>query len=109
MEKQWKVKKKLRERVDQLQRYNDYLREEVAEQHTRYLNTRNEADRLFTRIDRAQKELFRKVHDARRSESLNENDSSFAAGWNQAIDHVEAMISELLGVDEKAAYEEFGI
>ena len=27
MEKQWKAKKKLRERVDQLQRYNDYLRE----------------------------------------------------------------------------------
>ena len=60
---------------------------------------------LLSRIDRAQKELYKKVHESRR----DDDESIFAIGWNQAIGHVEAMIAELLGVDDKAAYEEFGI
>ena len=105
MEKQLKTKKQLRSRIDELKRYNDYLRDEVDTQHGKYLATRKQSELLFSRIDRAQKDLFRKVHDSRR----DDEESIFAIGWNQAITHVEAMIGELLGVDDKAAYEEFGI
>ena len=105
MEKQWKTKKQLRDRIDELKRYNDYLRDEVATQHGKYLATRKQSELLITRIDLAQKELFKKVHDSRR----DDDESIFAIGWNQAIGHVEAMIGELLGVDGKSAYEEFGI
>lgn len=105
MEKQWKTKKQLRDRIDELKRYNDYLRDEVATQHGKYLATKKQSELLFTRIDLAQKELFKKVHDSRR----DDDESIFAIGWNQANGHVEAMIGELLGVDDKAAYEEFGI
>ena len=105
MEKQWKTKKQLRDRIDELKRYNDYLRDEVATQHGKYLATKKQSELLFTRIDLAQKELFKKVHGSRRDDV----ESIFANGWNQAIGHVEAMIGELLGVDDKAAYEEFGI
>ena len=105
MEKQWKTKKQLRDRIDELKRYNDYLRDEVATQHGKYLATKKQSELLFTRIDFAQKELFKKVHDSRR----DDDESIFAIGWNQAIGHVEPMIGELLGVDDKAAYEEFGI
>ena len=105
MEKQWKTKKQLRDRIDELKRYNDYLRDEVATQHGKYLATKKQSELLFTRIDLAQKELFKKVHDSRR----DDDESIFAIGWNQAIGHVEAMIGDLLGVDDKAAYEEFGI
>ena len=105
MEKQWKTKKQLRDRIDELKRYNDYLRDEVATQHGKYLATKKQSELLFSRIDMAQKELFKKVHDSRR----DDDESIFAIGWNQAIGHVEGMIGELLGVDAKAAYEEFGI
>ena len=105
MEKQWKTKKQLRDRIDELKRYNDYLRDEVATQHGKYLATKKQSELLFSRIDMAQKELFKKVHDSRR----DDDESIFAIGWNQAIGHVEAMLGELLGVDAKAAYEEFGI
>ena len=105
MEKPWKTKKQLRDRIDELKRYNDYLRDEVATQHGKYLATKKQSELLFSRIDLAQKELFKKVHDSRR----DDDESIFAIGWNQAIGHVEAMIGELLGVDAKAAYEEFGI
>ena len=105
MEKQWKTKKQLRDRIDELKRYNDYLRDEVATQHGKYLATKKQPELLFTRIDLEQKELFKKVHDSRR----DDDESIFAIGWNQAIGHVETMIGELLGVDDKAAYEEFGI
>ena len=30
MEKHWKTKKQLSDRIDELKRYNDYLRDEVA-------------------------------------------------------------------------------
>ncbi|MBQ8962644.1 MAG: hypothetical protein IJ089_02435 [Clostridia bacterium] len=105
MEKQWKTKKQLRDRIDELKRYNDYLRDEVATQHGKYLATKKQSELLFSRIDLAQKELFKKVHDSRR----DDDESIFAIGWNQAIGHVEAMIGELLGVNDKSAYEEFGI
>ena len=105
MEKQWKTKKQLRDRIDELKRYNDYLRDEVATQHGKYLATKKQSELLFTRIDLAQKKLFKKVHESRR----DDDESIFAIGWNQAIDHVEARIGELLGVDDKAAYEKFGI
>ena len=75
MEKHWKTKKQMRDRIEELKRYNDYLRD------------------------------FKKVHESRRDDDA----SIFAIGWNQAISHVEALIVELLGVDDKAAYEEFGI
>ena len=58
-----------------------------------------------TYVTKAQKKLFKKVHESRRDDDA----SIFAIGWNQAIRHVEALIVELLGVDDKAAYEEFGI
>ena len=105
MEKQWKTKKQLRDRIDELKSYNVYLRDDVATQHGKYLSTKKQSELLFTRIDLAQKELYKKVHDSRR----DDDESIFAIGWNQAIGHVEAMIGELLGVDAKAAYEEFGI
>jgi predicted nuclease with TOPRIM domain len=105
MEKHWKTKKQLRDRIDELKRYNDYLRDEVATLHGKYLATRKQSELLFTQIDLAQKKLFKKVHESRRDDDA----SIFAIGWNQAIGHVEAMIIELLGVDDKAAYEEFGI
>ena len=105
MEQQWKTKKQLRDRIDELKHYNDYLRDEVATQHGKYLATRKQSELLFSRIDLAQKELYKKVHESRR----DNDESIFAIGWNQAIGHVEAMIAELLGVDDKAAYEEFGI
>ena len=95
----------MRSRIEELQRYNDYLRDEVVTQHGKYLATRKQSELLYTRIDLAQKKLFKKVHESRRDDDA----SIFAIGWNQAIGHVEAMIIELLGVDDKAAYEEFGI
>jgi predicted nuclease with TOPRIM domain len=105
MEKHWKTKKQMRDRIEELKRYNDYLRDEVATQHGKYLATKKQSELLYTRIDLAQKKLFKKVHESRRDDDA----SIFAIGWNQAIGHVEAMIIELLGVDDKAAYEEFGI
>ena len=104
MEKHWKTKKQMRDRIEELKRYNDYLRDEVATQHGKYLATRKQSELLFTQIDLAQKKLFKKVHESRRDDDA----SIFVIGWNQAIGHVEAMIIELLGVDDKAAYEEFG-
>ena len=95
----------MRDRIEELKRYNDYLRDEVATQHGKYLATKKQSELLFTRIDLAQKKLFKKVHESRRDDDA----SIFAIGWNQAIGHVEAMIVELLGVDDKAVYEEFGI
>ena len=105
MDKQWKSKKQLRGRIEELQRYNDYLRDEVVTRHGKYLATRKQSELLFSRIDLAQKKLYKKVHESHR----DDDESIFAIGWNQAIGHVEALIGELLGVDDKAAFEEFGI
>ena len=105
MKKERKTKKQLKDRIDELQHYNNYLRDEVDTQHGRYLVTRKQSELLLSRIDLAQKQLFKRVHESRR----DGEDTIFAIGWNQAIGHVEAMIAELLGVDDKAAYEEFGI
>ena len=105
MDKQWKSKKELRSRIEELQSYNDYLRDEVATQHGKYLATRKQSELLFSRIDLAQKKLYKKVHESRR----DDDESIFAIGWNQAIGHVEALIGEMLGVDDKSAFEEFGI
>jgi len=58
MEKQLKNKKQLRDRIDELKRYNDYLRDEVATQHGRYLATRKQSELLFSRIDRAQNHVM---------------------------------------------------
>ena len=80
MEKQWKTKKQLRDRIDELKHYNDYLRDEVATQHGKYLATRKQSELLFSRIDLAQKELYKKVHESRR----DNDESIFAIGWNQA-------------------------
>ena len=68
MEKHWKTKKQLRDRIDELKRYNDYLRDEVATQHGKYLATRKQSELLFTQIDLAQKKLFKKVHESRRDD-----------------------------------------
>lgn len=59
MEKHWKTKKQLRDRIDELKRYNDYLRDEVATQHGKYLATRKQSELLFTQIDLSQKKLFK--------------------------------------------------
>ena len=40
MEKHWKTKKQMRDRIEELKRYNDYLRDEVATQHGKYLATK---------------------------------------------------------------------
>ena len=105
MKKERKTKKQLKDRIEELQHYNNYLRDEVDTQRGRYLVTRKQSELLFSRIDLAQKQLYKKVHESRR----DDEDTIFAIGWNQAIGHVEAMIAELLGVDDKAAYEELGI
>ena len=58
------------------------------------------ADAAFAKIDRSEKKLFLAVHDMRRDE-----DSNFALGWNQAVGHIEGLITDLLGVDLKSATE----
>ena len=37
-----------------------------------------------------------------------DEDSDFALGWNQAVGHIEGLITDLLGVDLKSATEELG-
>lgn len=97
------TKANLRNRIDSVERYNSYLQEEVRRQHSKVMQLRKATDAAFAKIDTGEKELFLAVHDMWRDE-----DSSFALGWNQAVGHVEKLISDLLGVDLKSATEELG-
>lgn len=94
------TKANLRNRIDSVERYNSYLQEEVRRQHGKVMQLGKAADAAFAKIDISEKKLFLAVHDMRRDE-----DSSFALGWNQAVGHVEKLITDLLGVDLKEASE----
>lgn len=96
----WETKADLRARIEELERYNRFLQEEVRRRHDRWMTLRKATDDAFARIDKGEEELSLAVHDMRRDE-----DSSFALGWNQAVGHVEKLITDLLGVDLKAASE----
>jgi len=99
----WETKANLRARIDSVERYNSYLQEEIRRQHGKVMQLRKAMENTFTNIDLNEKKLFLAVHDMRRDE-----DSSFALGWNQAVGHVERLISDLLRVDLKSATEELG-
>ena len=96
----WETKANLRARIDSVERYNNYLQEEVRRQHGKVMQLRKAIENTFTDIDLNEKKLFLEVHGMRRDE-----DSSFAMGWNQAVGHVEGLITNLLGVDLKSATE----
>ena len=99
----WKSTTNLRARITERERYNKYLRSEVRRQHEKLMRYREVAKDAFANIDRNEKRLFLAVHDMHRDE-----DSNFALGWNQAVGHIEGLITDLLGVDLKSATEELG-
>lgn len=96
----WETKAALRKRIEALERYNRFLQGEVRRRHGKVVQLRRASEDAFAKFDANEKKLFLAVSDMRRDE-----DSSFALGWNQAVGHVEKLITDLLGVDLKEASE----
>ena len=96
----WESKAELRMRIESLESYNRHLQEEVRRQHGKVMRLRKEAEETFGCVDLNERRLLLAVHDMRRREG-----GDFAMGWNQAVGHVENLITDLLGIELKSEAE----
>ena len=95
-------KKQLKAEIRDLRSDNIYLRGEVAKWCEMHMDTLRTTICVQTHQEQVHEKLRQAIHDA----YLDAEDSPFTRGYNEAIKHVEALVEDLIGGDEKKVHAE---